>query len=93
MTLINGSRPLCAFPGYNAVAQANAQAGDIVVFRSGAQVDHSAVLTNVVLNGANFNQNTTMLDSKNGNAPFANQTLAQVFADYPNTTITVYRAR
>ena len=79
--------------GYTEVTQANAQARDIVVWRRGTTVIHTAVLTDIALNGQVFDADNTRFDSKNGNEFFANQSLARINLVYANTAITVYRAR
>ncbi len=77
------------------IAQRDARVGDIIVWRDGAQVDHTAVITAVVLDGNNLDLDLTTLNSKNGNRAFEpNKTLRAINTDdYPGDAWTIYRAR
>jgi hypothetical protein len=92
--------------GFNLIPEANARAGDIVVwYDANNQVIHSAVLNNVVINDGRLDRERTTLRTKNGRLPLENNMTLERVCNGPlvgndaeespgyGTTYRVYRAR
>lgn len=73
------------------VADKDTKPGDVTVAAS--TFDHSAIFTNVVLAGTTFDDNATMLSTKNGQNALKTDSFAGVKAAYPKHTFQSFRKK
>ncbi len=81
---------------YEPVPEAEARAGDILVWRgpSANDVIHSAILTDPgVLGGQNYLDEAARLQTKNGLAPETNMSLEEIISDFYGESYNVFRKR